>query len=61
MPTHKKQGGMLDYEMKAHGDNPSPMHYDIIVDMALERKTNSITSRMPRQTIIDEINRKEKK
>ena len=61
MPTHKKKDGMLDYEMKSHGDNPSPMHYDIVVNMALERKTNSITSKKPRKTIIDDITSKEKK
>lgn len=46
---------MLDYEFKSHGDNPSPSHYEVVVDMALERKTNAITSRKPRQTISDEI------
>ena len=46
--NNKKYGGMLDFEYKSHGDNPSPSHYDIVVDMALERKTNAITSRKPR-------------
>ena len=32
-----------------------PSHYEVVVDMALERKTNAITSRKPRQTISDEI------
>ena len=46
---------MLDWEMKSHGDNPSPGHYDVVVDMASEQRTNSLTQKKPRQTITDEI------
>lgn len=55
IPDCKKYGGMLDHEMRSHGDNPSPSHYDIIVNMAHDLKTNPITDKKPRQTYLGEI------
>ena len=58
IPDHKKYGGMIDNEMRSHGDNPSPGHYDILSNMASEYKTNPITDRKPRQTYLGEITAK---
>lgn len=55
IPDNKKYGGMLEQELRSHGENPSPADYDVLVGMALEVKTNPITDKKPRQTFVDEI------